>query len=108
MRSEAFLILYSRLPIPDRAGYRGPTGFRSPRLAHSPPYARHDTVTRISPPAPRVHRPSSGNGFLRRRRVLVELRSPVGTRQKPIRAGSPPSAHRPHDTRTPLSSFPTP
>jgi hypothetical protein len=45
-------------------------------------------VTRISPPAPRDHRPSSGIGFLRRRRVLVELRSSDGTRQRPIRAGS--------------------
>jgi len=45
-------------------------------------------VTRISPPAPRDHRPSSGIGFLRRRRVLVELRSSDGTRQRPIHAGS--------------------
>jgi len=39
--------------------------------------------------------------FLRRRRVLVELRSSDGTRQKPIRAGSPPVARRPHAARPP-------
>src|SRR5688572_30597469 len=61
-------------------------------------------VTRISPPPPRVPRPSSGNGFLRRRRVLVELRSPVDTRQKPIRVGSPPIARCPHNARPVLSS----
>ena len=58
-------------------------------------------VTRISPPAPRVHRPSSGNGFLRRRRVLIELRPSDDARQKPIRAGSLPSRAVPTVTRTP-------
>ena len=43
--------------------------------------------TRISPPAPRGHRPSSGKGIPRRWRILVELRSPDDARQRPIRAG---------------------
>ena len=46
------------------------------------------SCTRISPPAPRDHRPSSGKGILRRWRILVELRSPDDARQKPIRVGN--------------------
>ena len=77
--------------FPKHRGFRGPAGLRftAPRAFTAMHSARY--VTRISPPAPRVHRPSSGNGFLRRRRVLVELRSSDDARQKPIRAGSLPS-----------------
>jgi hypothetical protein len=42
---------------------------------------------RISPPASRDHRPSSGKGIPRRWRILVELRSPDDARQRPIRVG---------------------
>jgi len=85
----------SRLPKTDGTPLTTPHAFTATRSARS--------VTRISPPAPRVPRPSSGNGFLRRRRVLVELRSLVGTRQKPIRAGSLPSRPVPtlRDTHCP-------
>src|SRR4029450_2711087 len=76
----------SRLPRTDGTSLTAPHAFTAMRSARY--------VTRISPPAPRVHRPSSGIGFLRRRRVLVELRSSVGTRQMPIRAGFLPIARR--------------
>ena len=90
-----FSRMTSRLPKTDGTSLTTPHAFTATRSARF--------VTRISPPAPRVPRPSSGNGFLRRRRVLVELRSLVGTRQKPIRAGSLPSRPVPtlRDTHCP-------
>src|SRR5689334_19025818 len=97
---EAFDSLF---PIPcSRLAGRLPktdgTSLTAPHALTAVQSARY--VTRISPPAPRVHRPSSGNGFLRRRRVLVELRSSVGTRQKPIRTGALLIARCPHNVRS--------
>ena len=104
MRPEAFPVPCSLFPVPS---YRSHLRSRLPRTGGTSLTAPHALtavqwapyVTRISPPAPRVHRPSSGNGILRRRRVLVELRSPVDTRQKPIRVGTPPVARCPHTAR---------
>ena len=81
-----FPIPYSRFPTKSRLLRTDGTSLTAPRAFTAMRLARY--VTRISPPAPRDHRPSSGIGFLRRRRVLVELRSSDGTRQRPIRAGS--------------------
>jgi len=88
---------HSRFPIPDSRNRRATEDRRDSahRASRIHRYAVGTIyVTRISPPAPRVHRPSSGKGILRRRRVLVELRSPDDTRQKPIRVGSPPITRR--------------